>query len=419
MKIAFVSNTLPPSGSGQAVVIHRMLGGLDPASYALISSELHEPQAAGAEDARRLPGAYHYLPPPAAVRRGHRFGLYFLREGFNIMSAAVQHARRIARVVRDEGCGAVVACTGDLTHLPAAYLASRRAGVPFYAYIFDHFSYREAWSPVREFWARRLESVLMRGARRVIVPNETLGEDLRARFQIEPAVIHNSFDLSPYETDADAPSSARDGQVKIVYTGDVYEAHYDAFRNLMAALASLNRPAVKLHIYTGKTPEELAAAGISGAVVRHPYLAPAEIPRVQMEADVLFLPLAFESPFPALVRTSATTKLGEYLAARRPVLVHAPADSFPSWYYRRHDCGVVVDERDPAALAAGLSRLLDDAGLRRRLAANAWERAREDFDIEKSRAAFARLVGLDADGKGTRAERGGPEERGRAARAVH
>ena len=417
MKIAFVSNTLPPSGSGQALVIHRMLGGLDPASYTLISSELHEPPA-DADAARRLPGTYHYLPPPAALRKGHRFGLYFLREGFNIMSAAAQHARRIARVVRDENCGAVVACTGDLTHLPAAYLASRRAGVPFYAYIFDHFSYREAWSPVREFWARRLESVLMRGARRVIVPNETLGEDLRARFQIEPAVIHNSFDLSPYETDVESPSSARDGQVKIVYTGDVYEAHYDAFRNLMAALASLGRPEVKLHIYTGKTVEELAAVGIHGPVVRHPYLAPQEIPRVQMEADVLFLALAFDSPFPELVRTSATTKLGEYLAARRPALVHAPADSFPSWYFRRHECGVVVGERDPAELAAGLARILDDAGLRQRLAANAWERARADFDIEKSRAAFARLVGLDAEGEGTRAGSDSSGERSRAARAV-
>lgn len=418
MKIAFVSNTLPPSGSGQAVVIHRMLGGLDPASYALISSELHEPPAAGARDERRLPGTYHYLPPPAALRKGHRFGLHFVREGVNIMSAAAQHARRIARVVRSEGCGAVVACTGELTHLPAGYLASRRAGVPFYAYIFDHFSYREAWSPAREFWARRLEPVLLRGAERVIVPNETLGDDLRARFRVEPAVIHNSFDLSPYEAGVESPSSARDGEIKIVYTGDVYEAHYDAFRNLMAALASLGRPEVKLHLYTGKTLEELAAVGVAGPVVRHPYLAPAEIPRVQMEADVLFLPLAFESPFPELVRTSATTKLGEYLAARRPVLVHAPADSFPSWYFRTHDCGVVVGECDSAKLAAGLSRILDDPGLRRLLAVNAWGRAREDFDIEKSRAAFARLVGLDAGGEGTRAGGDVSGERSRAARAA-
>jgi glycosyltransferase involved in cell wall biosynthesis len=120
-----------------------------------------------------------------------------------------------------------------------------------------------------------------------------------------------------------------------------------------------------------------------------------EMPGIQMEADLLFLPLAFNSPYPELVRTSATTKLGEYLAARRPVLVHAPPDSFVSWYFRRYDCGLVVDESDPARLAEGIERVLGDAGLRRLLSANAWERARADFDIRQSRDAFARLIGLE------------------------
>ncbi|HYE16132.1 MAG TPA: hypothetical protein VD968_16965 [Pyrinomonadaceae bacterium] len=105
---------------------------------------------------------------------------------------------------------------------------------------------------------------------------------------------------------------------------------------------------MKLHAYTTQRAEELAGRGIGGpAVVFHPHLSVAEMPGVQRRADLLFLPLAFESPYPDLVRTSAPVKFGEYLASRRPVLVHAPPRSFISWYCREHDCGLVVDESDP------------------------------------------------------------------------
>jgi glycosyltransferase involved in cell wall biosynthesis len=395
MKIALISHRLPPSGSGQALVIYRMLQWLSPESYCLISSERYDREQAGDNYSRKLPGRYYHLPPPFRINRGHRFGLYRLREGVNIPLAINQHARRITAIVRREKCGAIVACTGDVTHMPAAYMASRRVGVAFYAYIFDHYSYREWQDPAAAFWARRFEPRLMKSAAAVIAPNETLRDDLRERYGVEAAVIHNSFDISPYEVNEEQPSSARDGEIKIVYTGDIYEAHYDAFRNLVAAIESLGQPEVKLHLYTDRPEKDLDALGIRGPVVRHPHHAMWEMPGIQMEADLLFLPLAFDSPYPELVRTSATTKLGEYLAARRPVLVHAPPDSFVSWYFRRHNCGMVVDRSDPLRLAEGIRRVLGDAELRGLLSANAWERAHADFDIERSRAAFAQLIGLN------------------------
>ena len=392
MKIALISHSLPPSGSGQALIIQRMLGCLSPENYCLISTEAPNPHAAGGGTGA-LPGSRHLLPPPPRLNRGHRYPR--LREGVNVPLAVASRARRVADIIRRERCTAVVGCTGDVTLPPAGYLAGRRAGVPFYAYIFDHYSYREWEDPAAAFWARRFEPWLLKGAAAVIAPNEVLAEDLREHYGVEPVVIHNSFDISPYEAAWAQAAPARDGEVRIVYTGQVYDAHLDAFRNLVEALEALGRPEVRLHVYTNVPTENLIALGIRGPVVYHPYRDVSEMPRIQMEADVLFLPLAFRSPYPDLVRTSATTKLGEYLAARRPVLVHAPPGSFISWYFRRHDCGVVVDESDPALLAKAVERILGDAGLRQRLTGNALERARDDFSISKARTAFARLLGLE------------------------
>jgi glycosyltransferase involved in cell wall biosynthesis len=227
----------------------------------------------------------------------------------------------------------------------------------------------------------------------VIVPNETLRDDLRERYGVEATLIHNSFDISIYESAAAAGEPARrNGEVKIVYTGDVYEAHYDAFRNLVAAIEKTGRDDLRLHVYSGRSREVLKREGISGPVACHGDRAPSEMPGVQREADLLFLPLAFNSPYPDLVRTSATTKLGEYLATGRPVLVHAPPDSFVSWYFREHDCGVLVDQLDSSVLAEAINNVLGDEALRQRLGARAWERARSDFDINAARAKFWNLL---------------------------
>ena len=388
MKIALVSEALPPSASGQSMVLSRLLGGLDPADYCLISN-LNYDAATTPHNAytQRLPVNYHQLPAPRQITRGSRFGLIHLRDGLNIPLTVAQWGRRIADIVRRERCEAVVACTGEVSLLPAGYLGARLAGVPFFAYVFDHYSYREWANPAARFWARRLEARLLRGAAGVIVPNEILRDDLRRTCGVESEVIHNSFDISDYES-APPPPRSPNGEVKIVYTGDVYEAHYDAFQNLLAALRLLGRDDVRLHLYTSRTPEEMAAQGISGPVRIHPHRALAEMPRVQQEADLLFLALAFESPYPDLVKTSATMKLGEFLATRRPVIVHAPPDSFISWYFRTHECGVVVDRRDPELLARKIKELLADPELQRRLTERAWGRARADFSIAGTRAKF-------------------------------
>ena len=105
---------------------------------------------------------------------------------------------------------------------------------------------------------------------------------------------------------------------------------------------------------------------------------------MQAEADILFLPLAFDCPAPDVVRSALPGKFPEYLASGRPILVHAPADSFVAWYCRQHHCAAVVDEPDTRALADGLHRLISDGNFRRAIIRAALCRARKDFDPEVS-----------------------------------
>jgi hypothetical protein len=94
----------------------------------------------------------------------------------------------------------------------------------------------------------------------------------------------------------------------------------------------------------------------------HPHVDLQESLAIQHDADMLFLPLAFHSPIPEVLRTSAPGKMGEYLSSGRPILVHAPQDSFLSWFFRQHRCGVVVDSPDCGLLADAVRDILAGSG---------------------------------------------------------
>lgn len=395
MKFALVSHVLPPSASGHAILIYRLLQGLTPESYCLIAQPSYLTADYQGNHSGTLPGRYYRLPLELLVR-GLRFGLAATwRKRLNLLFGTITRGLRIAVIAKQEQSEAIVAFTGNLVDLPAGYLASRFLRIPFYPYILDDYSVW-GWSDRWErLFAERVEPTLLRGAAGIITPNAFLHDTLRQRYGVETTVIHNPCDLADYESVPAEQAGETNGEIRIVYTGAIYWAHYDAFQTLLSAIGRLGKPELKLHLYTAQPPAVLAEQGICGPIVFHEHQAVAEIPGIQQEADLLFLPLAFDSPFPEQVRTAAPFKVGEYLASRRPIVVHAPPDSFVSWYFRQHDCGLVVDQRDPALLAQAIERVLADGALRQRLTANAWERAKADFSIEAAQAQFAELLVLD------------------------
>jgi glycosyltransferase involved in cell wall biosynthesis len=396
-KFALVSHVLPPAWSGQAMVLHQLLRDLPPDRYCLIATGSRRPEAAAEDYTAPLAGPCHVLPDEADARSLPTSTIDDLHHQIEL------RAERIAAILRAENCQAVVACTGgDLLDLPAAYLGSRLAGSRFYTYLFDDYS--QQLHPHGPHWQRvleRLEAVMVRDADGIIVPNETMQADLARRHGVTAMVVHNPCDLAAYAALPAEPAMRSDGEIRIVFTGAVYEAHFDAFRNLLAAIDALARPDLRLHIYTALPPMWLEHQGIAGPVVIHPHQPAASMPAVQRQADILFLPLAFDSPYPRLIRTASPAKLGEYLSARRPVLVHAPAGSFVAGYVQEHACGLVVDRPDPAALVAALERLLTDADLTRQLSERAWLRAEVDFDRAVAQERLFACLATSAPAKAT------------------
>lgn len=408
-RFGLVSHVLPPSSSGQSMVLYRLLKDLSPSQYCLIRSGQAGASLDGPGFTPRLAAKHFQIHPvrwpsdtSARVRTWSAVGRGVSRL-LGLMAPHIEsldmgrRVRQISRILEHEGCGAVVACTGDLLDMPSAFLASRRVGLPFYAYYFDYYS--QQWvDPIARFVAERLEGHLLRGARGIIVPNEFLGTELNRRYGVEPTIIRNPCELAAEKPHlAEVPEVG--SQIRIVYVGTVYSAQLDAMVNLVSALRLAGKGDFRLHLYTATSRQKLQEMGIMDPVQVHDHSPASEVSAIYRSAHILFLPLAFNSRYRSvIVKTSAPAKMGEYLASGCPILVHAPPRCFVSRYFRDHQCGLVIDRKDPTLLSEAVFRLASDSALRKALTDAAWERARTDFDATRSRHRFTALMGISHSG---------------------
>ena len=328
-------------------------------------------------------GWWQWLPsyPLAYVRRFRDLG-----------GQVARTARTLARVCAEEECEVIVVTTGGLPRLPAAIIAGRLAKIPVVLLVWDLWRYMET-ERFHRIVAQTLEPAVLRSAAAVVVPNEMAAEQMTRLCGVQPVIIRlPTDDAALQEPDPELrPRSAGSG-FSIAFTGQVYPPMVESYKRLLAALDQPGLEDVTLHVYGSQPKEWLEGMGLKGRYEPHGFVLGSEIHKVQRAADALFLTLAFEGDSKNLVYSSSTSKLPDYLASGRPIIVHMPAGGFPAWYVRRHECGLVVDTPDAAALARAIALLRDDDALRWRLGRNAMLRAREDFSIATARRRLADLL---------------------------
>jgi glycosyltransferase involved in cell wall biosynthesis len=319
-----------------------------------------------------------------------------------MMKSMSLRSEELACQLRSRNLTAIIGCSGYSLDLPLASELAQKLGVAFIAYLFDDPVFQWTDERLERPFALLMESLWAPRAAKILAPNEELCSEVHARNQhlgiVPPIVIRNAT-----EAGLDIPAEAGlargpDEPWIIVYTGSVYHAQADAFRNLVEALDWIDDP-WEIHVASHQNEEALARNGLVGPHVRmRGRLSHADTIALQQQADVLFLPLAFEV-IPEVIRTSAPLKTGEYLASGRPILVHAPEHSWLSRFFRQRNCGIVVDRPDVAQLAAALLRLRKDESLRGRLAARQRNVAGE-FTLEASYRAFWSVIDGVAGGAG-------------------
>jgi UDP-N-acetylglucosamine:LPS N-acetylglucosamine transferase len=345
MKFGIISPSFSPSDMGQSIVLNRLLKTFNADEYCMIASQYY----GKFKDQNFEKKIYFPFSLPQGIQR---LLLQTHLESFYIKF----RARQFKKILKKENCRCVINCTSDLFASNAALLAADDLHIPFILYSFDDYSFQWAYDRIYYRFAKETEESIFRRSKSVIVPNEFLSDEYFNRFGIKSIIIRNPLETGFFAVQCDEPEH---DTIKIVYAGSIYEVHFDAFKALIQALNRIKN--AELHIYTNQSLENLKKEGISSPqVFFHNSVPYADIPKLYQCSDILYLPLAFNSPYPeTTIRTSSPGKMGEYLATGKPILVHAPDYSFLAWYFRKNSCGVVVDGLEPGQIVDGIFKALN------------------------------------------------------------
>jgi hypothetical protein len=116
--------------------------------------------------------------------------------------------------------------------------------------------------------------------------------------------------------------------------------------------------------------------------------------------------MAFRTTSPLVVNLSLPSKVLEYFAAARPILVHAPAASFIAHYAREKGFAAVVDTPDPKELSRAVRDLIVDTARSKALV----ERGLSTLK-EHDAKTLSRRVQLDLELIHDESKKGAPDER--------
>jgi glycosyltransferase involved in cell wall biosynthesis len=236
-------------------------------------------------------------------------------------------------------------------------------------------------SRVDKFIRRILEPLVLRSADRVLVTGEPTQEYYRNKYNVIAEILRHSVELSEYNLITKRTS--KKDETTIVFTGVVTQSQLGSVLDMVNMVNGSFDLNVKFIVVSTTDLQQLKQMGIEGKRVFCRQAKRMEIPKIQQSADILFLPLSFKYYSELNVITAAPSKLPEYLAAGRPILVYAPAHSYYVKYAREHKFALIIDRPDPDLLKQGLFRLQSDDALCQHLLNNARIVAMEHHDAAK------------------------------------
>lgn len=365
---------LPPSLIGPAMMMGNLLKHFPDGSYCILMGRLEHIWCLKDVKAR-LKCKYIFSRYPFLGYSGSLFKriLKILRDIFALCEffwAGIQ-------TIWQEKIDSVFVVADHFVEIPML-LASRITGKKIILWLPDIY-YRPDKSDWTRTATRLIEPFILKAVDTVLVTSEATQEYYKERHKLQTKILPHSVDISAYESakwQKQEPGTA----VKILYTGSVVKYNLDTILDM--AMVVTRHPELNAEfIIISNNLRELQELRTKypGVVCRHAKRE--EIPLLQQLADILFLPLSFNE-HDAILRTASPSKLPEYLAAGRPILVYAPPSSYYARYAREAGFALVVDESDTALLYKAVERIKSDPILCGTLTKNAGKAVTEHHNAE-------------------------------------
>jgi glycosyltransferase involved in cell wall biosynthesis len=159
--------------------------------------------------------------------------------------------------------------------------------------------------------------------------------------------------------------------------------------DLLADLIATGQLKAKLRLHTAMTESQMRTFGRNCPdIICKSWVAQPDLQEALSGADILFLPYSFLESSRAAVETAFPSKIADYLAAAKPILVFGPRYSSLVRYASDQGFAEVVDKFSAAALKRGIQTIVSLPRYKEKLAARALEVFSANHDIRCQQQKF-------------------------------
>ena len=251
----------------------------------------------------------------------------------------------------------------------------------------------------KDFWNRKIDREFRRLLGKIdfhMSISDAMAAEYEKRYGHKFIPFHNPIETKKWESFQKKEYKINNNYVKVLYSGRIGDKGIAfSLTEVAEAIDSMNKDGltVKFHIQTVTQSEWiLKLLKKYKCVVFNDYAEYTEIPGIFSDADILVLANDFSSEGIRYLKLSMPTKASEYMISGTPVLVYASPDTAVSKFFRENNCGYCIEKQGPAEIRYGLSLLIGNESLRKKLGSNAKIVAKSRFDSQNVRNDFQNIL---------------------------
>jgi len=333
-KVFFITHGFPPVPAGSSVINGNLLSCFDPDSFLVLTCRMNLNQSVEAREQINKKYIFRFIRYPYRLNK-----LFYSLQIFTGTLKTI-----ILAFIHKPVC--IVAVYPDFAFLKIARKAARYLKIPLIPYFHDTLvETMSSKSKIKK--ASLLQNQVFTEAKKIFVMSEGIKELYKHKYHLETTSLEHTYIEN-------IPDSLDDTTLKLnqaFWGGDVYGINKSVVKRLSEGIKNVN---MDLFIAINKPLTYLHKIGIDGSHLKTGYFSKRlEYLEYLKQNKILFLGIDWadesETHFDEL-STIFPTKTPEYLASGGIVVAHCPENYFLAKFIKKHHCGVVISDRNPAVI---------------------------------------------------------------------
>ena len=267
------------------------------------------------------------------------------------------------RAIKKHKCKSIILLLLDDRYILSGYIISLISRLPLIFYIQDLYADAKTKddSILNRKFANWLEKRVINKAKYHITNIPSMVGYYRKIQCIEMKLVLNCYppDVMPKKYNHLLNNNHR-SEFIIGFCGAVYWHNVDNLKTLCLAASKISNS--RLAIFGSQSTDYLEKLGITGLnISREYYPNPIDLQEALSNCNVLYLPFSFDAKLATYAKYCwFPTKLLNYLASGRPIIVHCPSKSYLSKYFVSNGAAKVVNGASTSELLKALILLKED-----------------------------------------------------------